>query len=46
MGYGHKSRVVIPASDARLLGNREAREEFDEDDHYVGHASNRPLHEA
>ena len=30
------------ASEARLLDNEEVCKEFDEDEHYVGHASNHP----
>ena len=32
----------VLASKARLLGNREVHEEFEEDDHYVGLVSNCP----
>jgi hypothetical protein len=34
--------VDVQASEARLMGNGEVREEFDVNDHYVGPASQRP----
>jgi hypothetical protein len=41
-GFWPQTRVDVPASEARLMGNGEVREEFDVDDHYVGPASQRP----
>ena len=34
--------VDDPASNARLLGNREVCEELDKENHYVGHVDNHP----
>ena len=42
-GFWSQTCVYVQASEANLLGNGEVREEFDVDDHYVGHVSNHPL---
>ena len=44
MDFGHvQTHVDVQASEASLFGNREVREKFDVDDHYIRLASNRPL---
>ena len=41
-GFWPQTCVNVQPSKASLLENREVREEFDVDDHYIGPASNRP----
>jgi hypothetical protein len=41
-GFWPQTYVDVQASEVRLLENGEVREEFDVDDHYVEHASQRP----
>ena len=40
-GFWLQSHVDVPTLEARILGNKEVREEFNEFKHYVGPTSNR-----